>query len=174
MPQGFGIRLFIARCNNGCAKQAVSNAVARPTPSHSVIDDICVHGPVLPDLANLYPSVSFENGESCLDCRDTLHAEKAGKGLVGDDDSVVVSNPCRQQVHHRRRFWSFRDESCPSLMRGALCLNPVSSCSAVLLDYLLHCLPQASFLTIFANLMAIIVDDFCQFNGDFLRQIGYP
>ena len=174
MPQGFSIRLFVARCNNGCAEQAVSNAVARATPSHSVIDDICVHSPILSDLANLYPSVSFENGESCLDCRDALHAEKAGKGLVGDDDGVVVPDPRRQQVHDRRRFWSFRDESCPSLMRSALCLNPVSSCSAVLLDYLLHCLPQARFLTIFANSMAIIVDDFCQFNGNFLRQIGYP
>lgn len=82
MPQGFCIRLFIARCNDGCTEQAVSNAVACTTPSHPVIDDVCVHGSVLPYLTDLYPSVSFEDGESCLDCCDAFHAEKAGKGLV--------------------------------------------------------------------------------------------
>ena len=174
MPQGFGVRLFVACCNNSCAKQAVSNAVACTTPGYTVIDDVCVHGPILPDLANLYPSVSFENGKSCLDCRNTLHAEKAGKGLVGDDNGVVVPDPSRQQVHHCRRFGSFRDEGCPSLMRSPLCLNPVSSCAAVLWDYLLHCLPLARFLAIFANVLVIIVDYFYQFNGDFYRQTGYP
>lgn len=167
MPQSFGIRLFVACCNNGCAEQTVSNAVACTTPGHTIIDDVCVHGPILSDLPNLYPSVSFENGESCLDCRDALHAEKAGKGLVGNDDGVVVPDPRRQQVHHCRRFGSFRDEGCPSLMRGPLCLNPVSSCAAVLWDYLLHCLPQARFLAIFASNLAIITGNFCHFNGNF-------
>lgn len=174
MAQGFCIRLFVTCCNDGCAKEAVTNAVACTTPSHSVIDDIGVHGPILPNLANLYPSVCFENGESCFDRCDALHAKKAGKSFVGYNDGIVLSDSCRQQVHHRRRFWSFRDESCPSLMRGAFCLNPVSSCVAVLLNYLLHCLPQAKFLTISVNPVAIITGDFRQINGDFERQIGYP
>ena len=82
LERSFGVRLFVARCNNSCAEQAVSNAVARATPRYPVIDDVCVHGSVLPYLTDLYPSVSFEDGESCLDCCDAFHAEKAGKGLV--------------------------------------------------------------------------------------------
>jgi hypothetical protein len=174
VAQGFCVWLFVARCNDSCAKEAISNAIARTTPSHAVIDDIGVHGPILPNLANLYPSVSFENGEGCFDRCDALHTKKAGKGFVGYNDGIILPDPCRQQVHYRRRFWSFCDESCPSLMRGAFCLNPVSSCVAVLLNYLLHCLPQAKFLAISANLAAIITGDFRQINGDFTRQIGYP
>ena len=156
MPQGFGIRLFVACCNNSCAEQAVSNAVSCATPGHTIIDDICVHGSILPDLANLYPSVSFENGESCLDRRDALHTEKAGKCLVGYDNGVVVPDPRGQQVHHGRCLGSFRDEGCPSLMRGPLCLNPVSPCPAILWNHLFHCLPRAKLMAIFAKLLAII------------------
>ena len=128
----------------------------------------------MPNLADLYPSVSFEDGKGCLDRRDALHAEKACKGLVGNDDGIVVPDPRRQQVHHRRCLGSFRDEGRPSFMRGSLCLNPVSAGTTVLWEYVLHCLPLARFLAILANYLMIITSNFCQYNGDFSRQIGYP
>ena len=61
------VRLFLIGDDHSGGKQAVADAVTLAAPCYAIIDDVRVHGAVLPDLADFNPAVLNQHVNCPLD-----------------------------------------------------------------------------------------------------------
>ena len=92
------VRLLLVRHHDGCAEQAVADAIALAGPSDPIVDDVGVHGAVLANLPDLDPPILHQDRQGPLHGPPGSSRQRH-EGVLADDDRVVRADPRDEDVH---------------------------------------------------------------------------